>query len=144
MDVLRQLIDLHLVWHYRYDLLRGFLYTLELSAATFAAAFTVSLLLVVGRMKGPWFLAKSIAVLVVLLRSVPAVVGVVFVFFALPFAGITLSPFVAVVATLATIQAVYFAEIFRSALLAVDKGQFEAAYAAGLGPFSVYRRVVIR
>lgn len=34
-------------------------------------------------------------------------------------------------------------EVFRSALLSVDKGQYEAALCAGLSPFQAYRRIII-
>jgi polar amino acid transport system permease protein len=143
MDVLRQLIDLHLVWHYRTEMLRGFLLTLELAGATFVLALTVAVPLAVARTRGPRIVTTPLAVLVTLLRSVPAVVGLVFVFFLLPLIGITFSPFISAVVTLAVIQSVYFGEIFRSGLLAVGKGQFEAGYAAGLSSLSVYGRVVL-
>ena len=34
-------------------------------------------------------------------------------------------------------------EVFRSALLSVDKGQYEAALCAGLSPFQAYKRIII-
>ncbi len=37
----------------------------------------------------------------------------------------------------------YTAEIIRSAILAVDKGQLEAAYAIGMGPVQAYTRIVL-
>lgn len=39
--------------------------------------------------------------------------------------------------------ATHFSEIFRSALLAVPKGQKEAAYACGFTPFQTYRKFII-
>ena len=143
MNVLRQLVDLHLIWQYRNEMLRGFLLTLELAGATFAAAFAVALPLAIARARGPRIVTVPLGILITLLRLVPAVVALVFVFFALPFLGVTFSPFISAVVTLAAIQSVYFAEIFRSGLVAVGKGQFEAGYAAGLGPLRLYRHVVL-
>lgn len=40
-------------------------------------------------------------------------------------------------------MATHFAEIFRSALLSVPKGQKEAAYAVGFNPFATYIRFII-
>jgi len=58
--------------------------------------------------------------------------------------GFVLIPeFVALVAALATYAAAFIAEIVRGGILAVPKGQVEAARALGLGPGQVLRLVVI-
>jgi general L-amino acid transport system permease protein len=58
--------------------------------------------------------------------------------------GFVLIPeFVALVAALATYAAAFIAEIVRGGILAVPKGQTEAARAVGLGPGQVLRLVVI-
>ena len=63
----------------------------------------------------------------------PAAFFVVFVFFALPFLGITLAPFPAVAGTLACVHVAYLSEVLRGGLHAVGRGQLEAARALGLG-----------
>jgi polar amino acid transport system permease protein len=70
---------------------------------------------------------------VTIVRGTPAVVGLVFVFFALPFLGITLAPFPAVLGTLICVQVAYLSEVVRGAFQAVGRGQLEAARALGLG-----------
>ena len=58
--------------------------------------------------------------------------------------GFVLVPeFVALVAALATYAAAFIAEVVRGGILAVPKGQIEAARALGLGPGQVLRLVVI-
>jgi len=58
--------------------------------------------------------------------------------------GFVLIPeFVALVAALATYAAAFIAEIVRGGIVAVPKGQLEAARALGLGPGQVLRLVVI-
>jgi len=58
--------------------------------------------------------------------------------------GFVLIPeFVALVAALATYAAAFIAEIVRGGILAVAKGQVEAARALGLGPGQVLRLVII-
>jgi general L-amino acid transport system permease protein len=58
--------------------------------------------------------------------------------------GFVLIPeFVALAAALATYAAAFIAEIVRGGILAVPKGQLEAARALGLGPGQVLRLVVI-
>jgi len=53
------------------------------------------------------------------------------------------TPFVASVLALSLNEAAYLAEIFRGGLLAVDRGQHEAATALGLSPAESMRRVVL-
>lgn len=55
---------------------------------------------------------------------------------------IDISPFIAGVLTIGFIFGAYMAETFRGAILAVDKGQLEAAHAYGMSPFQVFRRVL--
>jgi polar amino acid transport system permease protein len=82
---------------------------------------------------GPRPAAVVLATFVTMVRAVPSVVALVFVFFALPFVGITLAPFPAVAATLTCVQIAYLSEVFRGALAAVGRGQLDATCALGLG-----------
>ena len=55
---------------------------------------------------------------------------------------IDISPFIAGVLTIGFIFGAYMAETFRGAILAVDRGQLEAAAAYGMTPWQVFRRVL--
>ena len=80
--------------------------------------------------------------LVTLVRGIPAPVGLIFVFFALPFVGITLAPFTAVTAVLVCVQVAYLSEVLRGGLKAVGRGQIDAARTLGLGFGSTLVHVV--
>lgn len=54
-----------------------------------------------------------------------------------------INPFVAGVATLGFIYGAFSTEVFRGAILAVPKGQIEAAYAAGMSHVQMVRRVLM-
>ncbi len=90
-------------------------------------------LVAVGREFGPRTLSWALATLVTFVRGIPAVVGLIFVFFALPFVGLTLTPFTAIAGTLVCIQVAYLSEVIRGGLKAVGRGQLEAARTLGLG-----------
>lgn len=126
-------LDWPLIWAARHQLGAGIVVTVALAGVTLAVSIVPAALVAVGREFGPRTLAWALATYVTLVRGVPAVVGLVFVFFALPFVGITLAPFPAVAVTLACIQVAYLSEVFRGGLQAVGRGQFEAARALGLG-----------
>ena len=67
-----------------------------------------------------------------LFRALPPLVLLIFIYAGLPFAGLNLSPFIAVVIGFFLNNSAYFAEIFRAGLLSVPKGQSEAARSTGL------------
>jgi len=55
---------------------------------------------------------------------------------------VDVSPFVAGVLTIGFIFGAYMTETFRGAMLAVERGQLEAAHAFGMRPIQVFRRVL--
>jgi His/Glu/Gln/Arg/opine family amino acid ABC transporter permease subunit len=56
---------------------------------------------------------------------------------------VDIPPFVAGTFTLAFVFGAYATEVFRGAIMAVPKGQVEAAYAVGMGRFKMFRRVML-
>lgn len=76
-------------------------------------------------------------------RSLPVLVWLVIVYYALPFVGITLSPFAAACTALTMISSAYAAEIYRAGIEAVPRGQFEAAQSIGLSQYRVMCEVVL-
>lgn len=143
MDRLLQYFDPKYVWEYRDMLLGGLWVTLSLSVLTFLLAIGPSLLFALGRRFGPNWVEVPLTAAVNMFRSVPTVLTVMFIYLALPFAGITLSAFASVLVSLTIMQIVYFSEVFRGALAAVGKGQFDAAYACGLRTPTVFRKVIL-
>ena len=56
---------------------------------------------------------------------------------------VDIPPFVAGTFTLAFVFGAYATEVLRGAILAVPKGQVEAAYAVGMGRLQMFRRVML-
>ncbi|PPR24232.1 MAG: Histidine transport system permease protein HisQ [Alphaproteobacteria bacterium MarineAlpha10_Bin2] len=56
---------------------------------------------------------------------------------------VEIKPFIAGTFTLAFVFGAYATEVFRGAILAVPKGQVEAAYAVGMGRLQMFRRVML-
>lgn len=78
------------------------------------------------------------------IRGTPLLVQVLFVFLALPalVPGLQLSDFYSAVVALSLNAGAYNAEAIRAGILAVHKGQAEAARSLGLSPFQTFRDVV--
>ncbi|PPR24744.1 MAG: Histidine transport system permease protein HisQ [Alphaproteobacteria bacterium MarineAlpha10_Bin1] len=56
---------------------------------------------------------------------------------------VEIKPFVAGTFTLAFVFGAYATEVFRGAILSVPRGQIEAAYAMGMGRFTMFHRVML-
>lgn len=113
-------------------LLSGLLVTLEIGVTSIIAGLAGGLFLALVRLYGPGpapFLSK---IYIDIFRSIPLLVLLIIVYYALPFVGIRFSPFVSAVVALTLVSAAYTAEIFRAGIEAIPHGQFEASQALGL------------
>ncbi|MFC7398071.1 amino acid ABC transporter permease [Chelatococcus sp. GCM10030263] len=86
---------------------------------------------------------RLVILLIDLLRSFPVLVLLVLIYYSLPFLGLTLSSFTAVVAALVINNTGYFGEIFRAGLMSIPEGQHEAAAALGLRRYQTMVLVVL-
>ena len=103
-----------------------------LLGATSIVIGTVSgLLLALLRLYGAAPLRAAARVYIDVFRSLPLLVLLVLVYYALPFVGIRLSSFAAAATALSLVSCAYTAEIFRAGIEAIPKGQFEASDALG-------------
>jgi polar amino acid transport system permease protein len=85
----------------------------------------------------------AIVVFVDIFRTLPQLVIIVFLYFALPYADIQLSPFAATTLALGAVLAAFATEIFWAAIQAVPQGQWDAARSLGLGFFRILLLVVL-
>lgn len=81
---------------------------------------------------------------VTLVRNLPILVIVLFVFFALPQASVSLrlDKQTSFIVSLSVYAGAYLTEVFRGGLLAVPKGVVEAGMAIGLRPLQIKRYIV--
>jgi len=90
----------------------------------------------------PW-LRGLLLVWIDLFRSFPVVVLLVLIYFGLPFFGLKLNGFTAVVLALVLNNSGYYGEIFRAGLNSVPNGQREAARALGFKPLRLVLMIVL-
>jgi len=89
-----------------------------------------------------WLRWPAIA-LVDLFRAIPPLVLLIFVYAGLPFAGIRMSPFVAVAIAFMLNNSAYYGEVLRAGILSVARGQNEAARSTGMTHAQTMRAVVL-
>ncbi len=76
-------------------------------------------------------------------RAVPPLVLLLVIYSGLPFAGVRLSPFMAVCIAFFLNASSFYGEIFRAGVESVGKGQWEAARSTGLTWMQTYQTVVL-
>lgn len=124
-------------------LLRGLTNTLLLGVSVIVLGSVLGVLICLVRLYA-WAPLRLLAVLYIdVIRSLPALVLLILVYFALPFAGLTLDPFPAALLALSAAMGAYTAEVVRAGIQAVPRGQFEASAALGLGFWATMHRVIL-
>ncbi|ALM54357.1 amino acid ABC transporter permease [Halomonas huangheensis] len=124
-------------------LLQGLGKTLVLGFLSILIGLIGGLVLALLRLYGPLVVRIVTIAYIDIFRSLPVLVWLVIVYYALPFMGITLSPFAAACTALSMISSAYAAEIYRAGIEAVPRGQFEAAQSIGLSQYRVMCDVVL-
>jgi len=124
-------------------LLSGFYVTLQITIISLVIATIVGLcfgMLAISRNKALKFVATAY---VDIFRGTPLIVQAFFIYFGLPAAlDIKIPAFVAGVLCISLNAGAYMVEIFRAGIMAVDKGQMEAARSLGL-PYGKTMKLVI-
>jgi glutamate transport system permease protein len=124
-------------------ILDGLVKTLQAFATGAVLALALGALLALGRLSDHRPLRSVCSGVVELFRAVPLVVLMFLFYYGLPSAGVTVSTFVAVVLGLMLYNGAVLAEVFRAGVLAVPRGQSEAAYALGMRKSGVMRFVLL-
>jgi polar amino acid transport system permease protein len=124
-------------------ILEGFFVTLQLAAAIVATGLVVGLVLAVLRTLRFRPVNLLIVLAVDVLRAIPPLVLIMILYFALPTVGVRFSGFVATWIALAAILAAFAEEIFWAGILAVPRGQWEAARSTGLSFMQAMNHVVL-
>jgi polar amino acid transport system permease protein len=111
---------------------QGLLVTIEVSALVVAIALVIGVLMGVGLTYGPRLLYWPIRLYSDLIRGIPVLVLIFFVYYGLPALGLNLDNFWAAVAALAAFKTAHVIEITRGAIQSIHYGQTDAAKAIGL------------
>lgn len=124
-------------------LLQGLWITVQLGATSIVAGLALGLALAMIRLYAfvpVRFLAR---VYIDIFRSIPLLVLMIIIYYALPFVGLRLSPFASAMTALTLVSGAYTAEIFRAGIEAIPKGQFEASAALGLNGLRTMADVIL-
>ncbi len=117
--------------------------TIPLTAASFVLGLILALGVALARISRTRWLSWPAGAFVSIIRGTPLLLQLFVVFYGLPQLGLTFDRFPAAVATFSLNVAGYAAEIIRSSILAVPRGQTEAARTIGLDYRQTLRRIIL-
>jgi His/Glu/Gln/Arg/opine family amino acid ABC transporter permease subunit len=122
------------VWDYWPVFLNGLLLTIELSLIALVAGFVLGLIIGLARTYGPRPVRAACIAFTESFRSIPPLLLFFGAYYGLSYAtGLTMSPFQASVIAMILEASAFISEVVRAAFRSVDRGQWDAAQAVGLG-----------
>jgi len=124
-------------------LLQGVYLTIIVTLGAFVLSTILGLVLAFMRVSGIRSLSVISRVFVVIVRGIPGLVTLFYIYFVFPDLGLSLTAVQAAIIGLGIAYAPYQAEVFRSGMEAIDQGQTEAALSIGMGWGLVMRRVIL-
>ncbi|MBB4566300.1 amino acid ABC transporter permease [Rhizobium leucaenae] len=118
------------------QLLRGLWMTLALGIVSILIGVSGGLIVSLIRLYAPKPFRLLTVAYIDIMRAMPMLVVLILIYYALPFVGISFSAWWSAILGFSIVLAAYSAEVFRSGIESVPRGQFEAAAALGI-PFLV-------
>ncbi|HEY2421562.1 MAG TPA: amino acid ABC transporter permease [Neobacillus sp.] len=124
-------------------ILQGAGFTLLISALSMVFGLFLGFILSLFRMsKNPWFNLPA-KLYISFMRGTPLLVILFILFFGLPLVGIEFPAVVAAVIGISIQYAAYIAEIIRSSISSIPKGQWEAAETLRMSYFQTMGRIIL-
>lgn len=128
---------------YMPGLLYSCIVVIELTLLTVLLSWLCGLVAALGKVSKNKIFFNLCSFYVWFIRGTPTLIQVYIVYFGFPQLGIQVSPFVGGVLALGVNSGAYVAEIIRSGLLAIPKGQMESARVLGMNYFTAMRRIIL-
>ncbi len=136
-------MNVHVVVDTLPSLLRGTLWTVTIAAAVIVVGTLGGVVLGLLRFV-PWAgLRALVAWAVELVRAVPLLLLLFFIFFGLPALGLKIPTFPAAVLAMSLWMAVNTSEVVRGGIQSIPHGQFEAARSIGLSEIQTMSSVIV-
>ena len=124
-------------------LMSGVALTIIVTIGSLLLSTVLGLIWALMRVSGIGVLTGFSAGLINVIRGIPIIVLLFYLYFVMPEFGVTLSALQAAILGLGIAYSAYQAENFRAGIEAIDKGQIEAAQAIGMSWWQTMRRVVL-
>jgi His/Glu/Gln/Arg/opine family amino acid ABC transporter permease subunit len=133
----------NVVSEYRVWLFEGVILTLKIALVSMAFAMVFGLVVALLRMSPIWLVRTLASLYISIFRAIPPLVFILWMYYGVTLVtGLNIEAFWSGVICLSLQYAAWLAEIYRSGLQAVDKGQREAALSTGLSRTRAFAKVM--
>lgn len=136
-------LDFSVVFERMDELLYCVMFTLGLSIAGIFFALLIGISGVALQRSGRKIFRIPVRIFVEVIRNTPFLIQIFFLFFALPYLGVRLSPTVTAIIALSINGGAYAIEIIRGGVESIPRGQVEAGAALGLSRAQIFQDVVL-
>src|SRR5437879_5176438 len=124
-------------------LLLGVKLTIVVTIGSLFISTVLGLVWALLRVSGVAVLSGLSKAVINVIRGIPIIVQLFYIYFVLPDFGVTLTALQAAIIGLGIAYSAYQAENFRAGIEAIDPGQIEAAQSIGMRRFLIMRRVIL-
>ncbi|HBQ85798.1 MAG TPA: amino acid ABC transporter permease [Syntrophomonas sp.] len=124
-------------------MLEGTAVTLQLFFLTLVMALPLGVVFAVARLSKFKPLNVFMQFYIWVFRGTPLLLQLFFIYFGLGIIGISLDRFLAAVVAFVLNYSAYLAEIYRSGMQSIDRGQFEASDVLGLSRWQTLRHIIL-
>jgi polar amino acid transport system permease protein len=124
-------------------LAKGAVVTAELTVISILIGALIGTIVGVGRLSGRPVLEWLLAGYVTLMRGVPLLVTLLFLYYGLPSVGVRLDAFTVAIIALSITSGAYIGEIVRAGIQSIDPGQMRAARSLGMSWAGAMRRIIL-
>ena len=125
------------------ELLRGALVSVELTFCVMLISLVFGLIIALMRLSRPLLPRTISTIYVEVVRGTPCLLQLFYIYFVLPAFGIRFDPFMAGVIGLSVNYSAYLSEVYRAGIIAVPRGQLEAAHALGMSRAKMMRLIIL-
>ena len=131
------------VAQYRLWLFEGVILTLKIALVSMAFAMVLGLVIALLRMSPIWPVRTLASLYISIFRAIPPLVFILWMYYGVTLVtGLNIEAFWSGVICLSLQYAAWLAEIYRSGLQEIDKGQREAALSTGLSRTRAFAKVI--
>jgi L-cystine transport system permease protein len=123
--------------------IQGMGYTLLISVVSMFFGLVIGFFVGLGRMSKKKIFSLPARSYISFMRGVPILVFLFLLYFGFPMIGVEFSAVTAAILGFSLHSAGYLAEINRSAIASIDKGQWEASASLGMSYWQTLRRIIL-
>ena len=124
-------------------LLQGALVTITVSLLAVMLGLILGVLVMLGRRSGYKVLRALVVAYISIVRGTPLFIQILIVYYGLPAFGLDIPRFESGVIALSLNSGAYISEMIRGGLMAIPKGQLDAAKAVGMRSGLIWRRITL-